>query len=113
MNTENILDKLGELPINGQWIWLHTNRYGKELMTDFVKWRIDLYGDLEINEEYTKFRRIESCKEMLERLGHPTGAVAVMEFRDISEVTFDYSHLPEPKIKTISSKEWEKKKGRQ
>jgi|SRR5215217_7583284 len=112
MIVEEILKKLGELPITGKWIWLHTNRHGKERMTELVKDRIETHGDLEINDEYTKFRRIESCKQLLERIDNPKGAFFTIEWHDQKEVEFNYDHLPEAQLKTYSSKEWDKKKGR-
>lgn len=93
MTDNRIVDKLGEMTLDGEWKWFHTNRYGKERMLELVKYRIDVYHDFEISNDYTKFRKIVPPKEQIPKNNESTYFI---EWRNQSEVDIDYSHLPEP-----------------
>lgn len=56
MNYDKLYNDLDK-SIPGKWYWLHTNQYGKDVMTDVIKLKIDNGGDFEFNNEYTKFRK--------------------------------------------------------
>lgn len=106
---------LDTLSVKSGWFNIQPNRNDLDRFIEVIKKRIDMIGDFEFNEDYTKFRRIESFSEFIKRVDAiiPRGEIGCsIEFIDISEVTFDYSHLPEAKLKTYSSTEWNKKKGR-
>jgi hypothetical protein len=111
MNLDKLYFDLDKCEID-KWYWLHTNQYGKELMSDVVKLKIDNGGDFEFNEDYTKFRRIQPFHEYIASLDNPNGINIKFEFHNREDVFIDYSHLPEPKFRSYSKKEWEAALGR-
>lgn len=97
------------------WYTIQQDRKDKQFLIDAIKTRIDIKGDFEFNDEYTKFRRIEPFSEFIKRVDgmFTKGSIGYsIEWHDHKDVEFNYDHLPEAQLKTYSSKEWEKKKGR-
>lgn len=92
----------------GTWYPLESKGHDPKRLLETVKLRIQLSGDFTISNDYKYFKRIvpqverESGREI----------TFSFEWRDINEVKFDYSHLPEPKLKTWTKKEREHLQGR-
>lgn len=101
MNLDKLYFDLDKCELD-KWYWLHTNQYGKEIMTDVVKLKIDNGGDFEFNGDYTKFRRIQPFSEYIASLADPDRINAKFEFHKREDVFIDYSHLPDPIFKDNS-----------
>jgi len=93
--------------------WYSVERPDREDFVEAIKTRIDMYGDFEFSNDYTKFRRIEPYSEFIKGVENPNGISARIEWDESNRYTvWDYSHL-EVKIKTYDSKEFKRKVGRQ
>lgn len=108
MRKDQILDKLGEMEVDGKWKKFDSNRYGKELMMELVKYRIDVFKDFEVEEEWLRFRKIVPPNEI-----YKTKEITYkLVFQaDTGQQTEKELNL-EPKIKAIDDKKWQKLKGR-
>lgn len=107
--------KLYKVPL-GKWMTIDPKRTDKELVVETIKNEIDLNGAFEFNDDYTKFRRIEPFSEFIKRVDgmFVKGSMGYsIEWHDPKDVEFNYDKLPEAQLKSYSSKEWNKKKGRQ
>ena len=104
--------KLLSLERDKWWLILDT-RPDKEDFVEAIKTRIDMYGDFEFSNDYTKFRRIEPYSEFIKGVENPNGISARIEWDESNrDTSWDYSHL-EVNIKSYDSKEFKKKLGRQ
>jgi len=95
------------------WYEIKPERPDREDFVEAIKTRIDMYGDFEFSNDYTKFRRIEPYSEFIKGVENPNGISARIEWDEANRDTaWDYSHL-EVNIKSYDSKEFKKKLGRQ
>lgn len=109
MRKDQILDKLGEMVVDGKWKRFDTNRFGKELMIELVKYRIDVFKDFEVEEGWNRFRKIIPPNQLYGRNGEITYTLVFKQ--DTGELTEKERNL-EPKIQFIDDKKWQKLKGR-
>lgn len=105
------LQKLGTLPI-GTWYPFDSKNHIKEELLELVKLRIDLSGDFKISEDYKYFKRIDrpSAKQEIPNTDEITYKLEWRE--DTGQVTEKELNLPDPKLKYVDHKQWEKLKGR-
>lgn len=97
--------QLKQLPIN-VWYEIKHDRPDRKELVDAIKLFIDVYGhELEFNEHYTMFRKLEPCRAL-------NGVEIKFEFHKREDVYIDYSWLPETKFKNYTKKQWAELSGR-
>lgn len=110
MRKDKILDKLGEMEVDGKWKKFDSNRYGKELMIELVKYRIDVFRDFEVEDGWLRFRKIVPPNEIYDKNGDITYRLVFQA--DTGELTEKEKNLPDPEWKSYSKVQWDKLIGR-
>lgn len=108
MKKSQILDKLGEMVVDGKWKRFDTNRFGKELMIELVKYRIDVFKDFEVEDGWMRFRKIIPPNDIYDK--NITYQLVFME--DNGELTKKERNLPEPEWKPYDKKKYSTALGR-
>lgn len=104
------LKNLDTLP-TGTWYPFDSKNHIADELLDIVKLRIDLSGDFIISDDYKYFKRVERLPPKEQKKEYSGEITYKIEYLNhLVQLPFD--HLPEPKFKSYSKKEWDRLSGR-
>lgn len=93
--SDDICNKIKELEAN-KWYNISPSRPDLEDFLQALQLSRELYQNVVISPNKSAFKRIRTYKDFEKTLESTIEITFVMEFRNIDEVEFDYSDLPEP-----------------